>query len=169
MATTRPQSFQFTERTPILNNLADILNLRGRLQQMGANFNSSGELLTYGNPESPSEFKSMLKFGPLYEEQWNMFFDADYVPVAEGDMWSKYRTLKKKLNNKDIVLGKAGQRYSVGGSSDKLKQLCFAYDTLWVEWRNAMRKELPAQQVHRGLAIIKEEHSPQQSIKWVLE
>ncbi|KAA8619988.1 hypothetical protein A1F94_004502 [Pyrenophora tritici-repentis] len=159
MATTRPQSFQFTERTPILNNLADILNLRGRLQQMGANFNSSGELLTYGNPESPSEFKSMLKFGPLYEEQWNMFFDADYVPVAEGDMWSKYRTLKKKLNNKDIVLGKAGQRYSVGGSSDKLKQLCFAYDTLWVEWRNAMRKELPAQQVHRGLAIIKEESS----------
>ncbi|CAE7194433.1 hypothetical protein HRS9139_08733 [Pyrenophora teres f. teres] len=150
----RPQSVQHTERSSILEDITDILNLRGRLQQMGATFDPSGELLTYGNPELPSEFNSMLKLGPLYPEQWNTFFVSDYMPAAGGDMWSELRTLKKMLNNEGVVFGQEDQRYSFGDFSAKLRRLCFAYDTLWVEWRNTMRTALPAQQVNDELDDI---------------
>ena len=140
------QSVQSTERPPILDDLADILNLGGCLQQMGATFDPSGELLTYGNPEPASDFESMLKLGPLYEEQWNTFFIESHVPDTDVSMRSDLRTLKKVLENEGIVFGKASQRYSFGNSSAKLRRLCCAYDALWVEWRNLKRTELPAQE-----------------------
>jgi hypothetical protein len=64
-----PTSLSSIERTAILRELSDILNLRGRLQQMGATFSQDGELQTYGNPSSPNAFEQMLKLGPMYEEQ----------------------------------------------------------------------------------------------------
>ena len=138
---TPTQSVQSTERPPILDDLAEILNIRGRLQQMGATFDLSGALLTYGNPESTSDFESMLKLGPLYEEQWSTFFIERHVPRADESMQSNLRTLKKMLENEGVVFGKAGQWYSFGDSNAKLRRLCCAYDKLWVEWRNLKRTE----------------------------
>jgi len=56
-----------TQRKTILDELAEILHLRGRLQQMGATFSDNGELLTYGNPYASTEFQIMLRLGPMYE------------------------------------------------------------------------------------------------------
>jgi hypothetical protein len=147
----RRTTFQPAERTAILDDLSDMLHLRGRLQQMGASFSASGELLTYGNPPSPIDFEAMLKLGPMYEEQWAMFFVEGYVPNrfsgededGTGNMWSDLRTLKKMLQNEGVAFGREHHRYSFGDSSTKLRRLCCAYDELRMEWLEMMRTSLP--------------------------
>ena len=146
----RRTTFVPAQRTAILDELSDILHLRGRLQQMGASFSGSGELLTYGNPPSPTDFEAMLKLGPMYEEQWNTFFVEGYVPKRDssdengtGHMWSDLRTLKKILQNEGVVFGREHQRYSFGDSSTKLRRLCCAYDELRMDWLEMMRTRLP--------------------------
>ncbi|KAF1834595.1 hypothetical protein BDW02DRAFT_524951, partial [Decorospora gaudefroyi] len=145
ISTPRTSTLQLAQGTSILDDLADILHLRGRLQQMGATFSPSGQLLTYGNPASPTDFESMLNLGPMYEEQWNTFFVKDYVSnrASDANMWSDLRTLKKMLQNEGVVFGREHQRYSFGDSSVKLRRLCAAYDYLRVEWLNMMRTSLP--------------------------
>jgi hypothetical protein len=150
-STRRRTTFQPAQRTAILDDLSDILHLRGRLQQMGCNFSGSGELLTYGNPPSPTDFEDMLKLGPMYEEQWATFFVEGYVPnrgstdeESTGHMWSDLGTLKKMLQNEGVVFGREHQRYSFGDSSTKLRRLCCAYDELRMEWLEMMRTSLPA-------------------------
>jgi hypothetical protein len=149
-STHRRTTFQPAQRTAILDDLSDILHLRGHLQQMGCNFSSSGQLLTYGNPPSPTDFEDMLKLGPLYEEQWATFFVEGYVPNRgssdediTGYLWSYLRTLKKMLQNEGVVFGREHQRYSFGDSSTKLRRLCCAYDELRMEWLEMMRTSLP--------------------------
>jgi hypothetical protein len=145
----RRTTIQPAQRTAILDDLSDILYLRGHLQQMGASFSSSGELLTYGNPPSPTDFEDMLKLGPMYEEQWATFFVEGYVPHSSGSedgdgyLWSDFRTLKKMLSNEGVVFGREHQRYSFGDSSTKLRRLCCAYDKLRMEWLECMRTSLP--------------------------
>jgi hypothetical protein len=137
-----------TQRKTILDELSEILHLRGRLQQMGATFAINGELLTYGNPHSPSEFQAMLRLGPMYEEQWNTFFVENYVLPDYGDadcqLWSDLRTLKRVLQNEGLVFSREHQRCSFGDSSTKLRRLCCAYDELRIEWLTMMRSSLPA-------------------------
>ncbi|KAG9195750.1 hypothetical protein G6011_00871 [Alternaria panax] len=74
------ESSDTIQRKTILEELSDILNLRGRLQQIGATFSDSGEMLTYGNPFSPDDFKAMIHLGPLYDDQWNSSFVESYEP-----------------------------------------------------------------------------------------
>jgi len=137
-----------TQRKTILDELAEILHLRGRLQQMGATFSDNGELLTYGNPYASTEFQIMLRLGPMYEEQWNSFFIDNYEPPDHGgadrQLWSDLRTLKRVLRNEGIVFGREHQRYSFGNSSTKLRRLCCAYDELRIDWLTMMRSSLPA-------------------------
>ncbi|KAI4689237.1 uncharacterized protein J4E88_002587 [Alternaria novae-zelandiae] len=137
-----------TQRKTILDELAEILHLRGRLQQMGATFSDNGELLTYGNPYASTEFQTMLRLGPMYEEQWNSFFIDNYEPPEHGgadrQLWSDLRTLKRALRNEGIVFGREHQRYSFGNSSTKLRRLCCAYDGLRIEWLTMIRSSLPA-------------------------
>ncbi|CAN9295991.1 unnamed protein product [Alternaria alternata] len=71
-------------RKTILEELSEILHLRGHLQQMGATFSDKGEMLTYGNPSSPKEFEAMIRLGPLYDDQWNSFFTETYEPSDSG-------------------------------------------------------------------------------------
>ncbi|KAI4609169.1 hypothetical protein J4E83_008811 [Alternaria metachromatica] len=137
-----------TQRKTILDELAEILHLRGRLQQMGATFSDNGELLTYGNPYASTEFQTMLRLGPMYEEQWNSFFIDNYEPPDHGgadrQLWCDLRTLKRVLRNEGIVFGREHQRYSFGNSSTKLRRLCCTYDELRIEWLTVMRSSLPA-------------------------
>ncbi|KAI4649691.1 hypothetical protein J4E93_004011 [Alternaria ventricosa] len=137
-----------TQRKTILDELAEILHLRGRLQQMGATFSDNGELLTYGNPYASTEFQTMIRLGPMYEEQWNSFFTDNYEPPdhrgANRQLWSDLRTLRRVLRNEGIVFGREHQRYSFGDSSTKLRRLCCAYDELRIEWLTMMRSSLPA-------------------------
>jgi hypothetical protein len=145
----RRTTIQPVQRTAILDDLSDILHLRGRLQEMGASFSSSGELITYGNPPFPTDFEDMLKLGPMYVEQWATFFVEGYVPHSSGNedsdayLWSDLRTLKKMLGNEGVVFGRQHQRYSFGDSSIKLRRLCCAYDELRMEWLECMRTRLP--------------------------
>ncbi|KAF1939218.1 hypothetical protein EJ02DRAFT_294161, partial [Clathrospora elynae] len=156
------ESFEPVQRHAILDDLSDILHLRGRLQQMGATFSSSGELVTYGNPSSPEEFEQQLRLGPMYEEQWSMFFIEGHMPVADtnGHMWSDLRTLKKVLQNEGIVFGVAHQRYSFGDSSNRLRRLCCVYDELRNEWLVMMQIGLPLH-YDGELEDLVEEYAPE--------
>ncbi|OAG14462.1 hypothetical protein CC77DRAFT_1082713 [Alternaria alternata] len=78
------ESVDTIQRKTILEELSQILHLRGRLQQMGATFSDQGEMLTYGNPSSPKEFEAMIRLGPLYDDQWNSFFIETYEPSDSG-------------------------------------------------------------------------------------
>jgi hypothetical protein len=142
------ETFEPSQRKTILEELSDILHLRGRLQQMGATFADNGELLTYGNPPSPSEFGDMIRLGPSYNEQWSAFFVSSYEPPDHGganeQLWAGLRTLKKLLRNEGVVFGRQHQRYSFGDSSAKLRRLCCAYDELRNEWLAMLRSSLPA-------------------------
>jgi hypothetical protein len=102
------ETFDTTHRKTILEELSDILQLRSRLQQIGATFSDNGELLTYGDPSSPLEFEAMVRLSPLYDEQWSAFFADNYVPPDHGSadkqLWSGLRTLKKLLRNEGVIL-----------------------------------------------------------------
>ncbi|KAI4701788.1 hypothetical protein J4E89_010633 [Alternaria sp. Ai002NY15] len=156
-----------TQRKTILDELAEILNLRGRLQQMGATFSDNGELLTYGNPYASTEFQIMLRLGPMYEEQWNSFFVDNYEPPDHGgadkQLWSDLRTLKRVLRHEGIVFGREHQRYSFGDSSTKLRRLCCAYDELRIEWLTMMRSSLPALDDRQLYTLLGESSSDEDS------
>lgn len=143
------ESVDTIQRKTILEELSEILHLRGRLQQMGATFSDKGEMLTYGNPSSPKEFEAMIRLGPLYDDQWNSFFIETYEPPDSGgknaQLWAGLRTLKKLLQNEGVVFGRQHQRYSFGDSSTRLRRLCCAYDELRNEWLVMLRTSLPAQ------------------------
>ncbi|CAN9259080.1 unnamed protein product [Alternaria alternata] len=79
------ESVDTIQRKTILEELSEILHLRGRLQQMGATFSDKGEMLTYGNPFSPKEFEAMIRLGPLYDDQWKSFFIETYEPSDSGE------------------------------------------------------------------------------------
>jgi hypothetical protein len=155
--------FETTHPKTILEELSDILQLRGRLQQMGATFSDNGELLTYGDPSSPLEFEAMVRLGPLYDEQWSAFFVDNYVPPDHGStdkqLWSGLRTLKKLLRNEGVVFGRQHQRYSFGNSSTKLQRLCCAYDELRNEWLAILRTSLPAHDDAQLVTLLEEDSS----------
>ncbi|KAH6868793.1 hypothetical protein BKA58DRAFT_459771 [Alternaria rosae] len=157
-----------SQRKTILDELLDVLHLRGRLQQMDATFTDNGELLTYGNPYTSSEFRTMLRLGPMYEEQWNSLFIENYEPPDHGDadrqLWSDLRTLKRVLRNEGIVFGREHQRYSFGNSSTKLRRLCCAYDELRIEWLTMMRSSFPALDDRQLYTFLGESSSDEDSV-----
>jgi hypothetical protein len=157
------ESVDTIQRKTILEELSEILHLRGRLQQMGATFSDKGEMLTYGDPSSPKEFGAMIRLGPLYDDQWNSFFIETYEPPDSGgknaQLWAGLRTLKKLLQNEGVVFGRQHQRYSFGDSSTRLRRLCCAYDELRNEWLVMLRKSLPARDDAQLSTLLGEESS----------
>ncbi|KAB2105018.1 hypothetical protein AG0111_0g7130 [Alternaria gaisen] len=157
------ESVDTIQRKTILEELSEILHLRGRLQQMGATFSDKGEMLTYGDPSSPKEFGAMIRLGPLYDDQWNSFFIETYEPPDNGgknaQLWAGLRTLKKLLQNEGVVFGRQHQRYSFGDSSTRLRRLCCAYDELRNEWLVMLRTSLPARDDAKLSTLLGEEYS----------
>ncbi|RYO44822.1 hypothetical protein AA0113_g10753 [Alternaria arborescens] len=157
------ESVDTIQRKTILEELSEILHLRGRLQQMGATFSDKGEMLAYGNPSSPKEFEAMIRLGPLYVDQWNSFFIETYEPSDSGgksaQLWAGLRTLKKLLQNEGVVFGQQHQRYSFGDSSTRLRRLCCAYDGLRSEWLVILRTSLPARNDAQQATLLGEESS----------
>ncbi|CAN9365569.1 unnamed protein product [Alternaria alternata] len=157
------ESVDTIQRKTILEELSEILYLRGRLEQMGATFSHKGEMLTYGNPSSPKEFEAMIRLGPLYDDQWNSFFTETYEPSDSGDknaqLWAGLRTLEKLLQNEGVVFGRQHQRYSFGDSSTRLRRLCCAYDELRNEWLVMLRTNLPARNDAQLSTLLGEESS----------
>jgi hypothetical protein len=157
------ESVDTIQRKTILEELSEILHLRGRLQQMGATFSDKGEMLTYGNPPSPKEFEAMTRLGPLYVDRWNSFFIETYEPSDSGgknaQLWAGLRTLKKLLQNEGVVFGRQHQRYSFGDSTTRLRRLCCAYDELQNEWLIMLRTSLPAHNDAQQAALLGEESS----------
>jgi hypothetical protein len=155
------ESVDTIQRKTILEELSEILHLRGRLQQMGATFSDKGEMLTYGNPSSPKEFEAMIRLGPLYDDQWKSFFIETYEPSDSGgknaQLWDGLRTLKKLLQNEGVVFGRQHQRYSFGNSSTRLRRLCCAYDELRNEWLVMLRTSLPARNDAQVSTLLGEE------------
>lgn len=138
---------QLQSRSISLDELSNILHVRGRLQEMSAQFSMSGELLTYRNPPKDLDFAEMLRLGPLYDTNWSMLFagNADAHDAIDGNMWSDLRTLKKMLRNKGITFGPANLRLSDSYLSFKLHRLCCAYNQLYEQWLAMMQICLPAQ------------------------
>ena len=161
------ESVDTIQRKTILEELSEILHLRGRLQQMGATFSDKGEMLTYGNPSSPNEFEAMIRLGPLYDDQWNSFFIETHEPPDSGgknaQLWAGLRTLKKLLQNEGVVFGRQHQRYSFGDSSTRLRRLCCAYDELRNEWLVMLRTSLPARDDARLSTLLGGEESSSES------
>jgi hypothetical protein len=157
------ESVDTIQRKTILEELSEILHLRGHLQQMGATFSDKGEMLTYGNPSSPKEFEAMIRLGPLYDDQWNSFFTETYEPSDSGSksaqLWAGLRTLKKLLQNEGGVFDRQHQRYSFGDSSTRLRRLCCAYDDLRNKWLVMLRTSLPARNDTQLSTLIGEESS----------
>ncbi|CAN9347228.1 unnamed protein product [Alternaria sp. RS040] len=157
------ESVDTIQRKTILEELSEILHLRGRLQQMGATFSDKGEMLTYGNPFSPKEFEAMIRLGPLYDDQWKSFFIETYEPSDSGgkdaQLWAGLRTFKRLLQNEGVVFGRQHQRYSFGDSSTRLRRLCCAYDELRNAWLLMLRTSPPAGNDAQLLTRLGEESS----------
>jgi hypothetical protein len=157
------ESVDTIQRKTILEELSEILHLRGRLQQMGATFSDKGEMLTYGNPSSPKEFEAMIRLGPLYDDQWNSFFVETYEQSDSGgknaQLWASLHILKKLLQNEGVVFGRQHQRYSFGDSSTRLRRLCCAYDELRNEWLAMVPTSLPARNDAQQATLLGEESS----------
>lgn len=139
-----------------LSSLSTLLYTRGRLQELGCTFTLSGELTTYGAPSSSTEFDSMLRLGPVYDEQWRGYFsssqkkrisdgservnqindDIDDVEddADEEEMWSDLSTLKRMLSNEGIQFGWEHRRITHGDCSLRIVKLCNAYDDLRTIW-----------------------------------
>jgi hypothetical protein len=119
-----------------LQDLSNLMFTRGRLQELGCTFSEVGKLLTYGDPSSLKEWDRLLRLGPIYDEQWALFFPA---PLGQqdndtADMWSDLRTLKRVLANDGVAFGGRHRRLTRGDRSGKLLRLCAAYDDLYKLW-----------------------------------
>jgi hypothetical protein len=128
------------QSTPNLNDLSSLLYTRGRLQELGCSFTEMGELITYGHPDTHSEFDQMLRLGPVYDEQWSTFFSRtqDMHPEQDPDLWPDLRTLKRVLRNEGVAFGFDHQRLTHGDGSEKVMHLCIVFDDLRNMW-SAMR------------------------------
>ncbi|KAF2024599.1 hypothetical protein EK21DRAFT_104565 [Setomelanomma holmii] len=134
------QRFINPKPAPKLDDLSNLLFTRGRLQELGSTFTELGELITYGNPESRTDFDHMMRLGPIYDEQWEMFFVDPQAQQVQDDpqMWPDLRTLKRVLRNEGVVFGFDHRRLTHGNASEKLMRLCTVYDDLRKMW-SAMR------------------------------
>jgi hypothetical protein len=119
-----------------LQGLSNLLYTRGRLQELGCTFNELGKLLTYGDPSSLKEWDQLLRLGPIYDEQWAVFFAASLDPQNNSidNMWPDLRTLKRVLANEGVIFGRQHRRLTRGDQSNKLLRLCAAYDDLFKLW-----------------------------------
>jgi hypothetical protein len=126
--------------TPNLHNLSNLLYTRGRLQELGCSFTVMGELITYGHPDTHSEFDQMLRLGPVYDEQWSTFFSGtqDLHSEQDPDIWPDLRTLKRLLRNEGVAFGFDHQRLTHGDGREKVMHLCIVFDDLRNMW-SAMR------------------------------
>ncbi|KAH7411585.1 hypothetical protein DE146DRAFT_602624 [Phaeosphaeria sp. MPI-PUGE-AT-0046c] len=118
-----------------LQDLSNMLYTRGRLQELSCTFSSPGELLTYGHPATLQEFEQLLRLGPIYDEQWTLFFHPGALSsLGDQGMWPDIRTLKRVLTNEGVKFGQDHRRLTIGDGSSKLHRLCAAYDDLYKLW-----------------------------------
>jgi hypothetical protein len=129
-----------------LDDLSNFLYTRGRLQEMGCTFTPLGELISYGAPGWRDMFDDMLRLGPIYDEQWKMFFvNGESQSANECDgMWSDLKTLKKMLVNDGVTFGLEHRRITHGDMSERTIRLCNAYDDLRKIWVASISLHVPA-------------------------
>ena len=125
-----------SKQTPNLEDLSQLMHLRGRLQEMGTAFTAEGEMCTYGNPPLNSELEQMLRLGVMYDEQWNTFFNNGKTDEADNDLWSDLKVLKTMLQKEGINFDEQHRRRNYGTSHPKLIRLSDQYDVLYEEWLN---------------------------------
>jgi hypothetical protein len=133
---TELQLFGSEQNMSTLQDLSNLLYTRERLQELGCTFTPQGELSTFGDSTRLREVEQLLRLGPIYDEQWTMFFNSGQTPVPEEEvaMWSDMRTLKRVLANEGVTFGADHQRLNHGGGSAKPFRLCAAYDDLYKLW-----------------------------------
>jgi hypothetical protein len=136
--------FMATQDTANLDDLRNILYTRERLEGMGCRFATNGELVKYGETNSLQEFDHMLRLGPVYDAQWQAFFDGPVTSLAHEDaaLWSDLRTLKRLLKNEGVEFGWEHRRITQGDFSYRMIRLCNAYDDLRKIW-SATAQSLP--------------------------
>jgi hypothetical protein len=128
-----------------LQDLSNMLYTRGRLQELGCTFTAPGALLTYGHPATLHEFEQLLRLGPIYDEQWTLFFNREAVQHPDDGMWADMRTLKRVLTNEGVEFGQDHRRLTFGSGSLKQHRLCVAYDDLYKLWSAMLPKRTVAQ------------------------
>jgi len=143
------QLFSPQKPAPNLQDLSNLLYTRGRLQELGCIFTELGEMVAYGSPESRQQMDQMLRLGPIYDEQWSMFFvQPEDTGIDDHDeMWSDLRTLKKMLKNDGIEFGYAHGRLTHGDASPRIIRLCTAYDDLLKLWSAMVEARAPTRAV----------------------
>jgi hypothetical protein len=139
------QLFGSEQQMSTLQDLSNLLYTRGRLQELGCTFTELGELRTYGDPSSLKEWDQLLRLGPIYDEQWGMFFSTSLPPRNndESTMWPDLRTLKRVLGNEGVAFGHHHRRLNRASRSDKHLRLCAAYDDLHKLWLAMMTTHTP--------------------------
>lgn len=138
-----------SRQTPNLSDLSNILQLRGRLQEMGTTFTPEGDILTYGDPPVQAEFEQMLRLGTWYDEQWNMFFNPDSATEdATRDLWADLKVLKKMLQNEGISFDVHHKRLDYGTTHPRVIRLSDQYDVLREEWMTKTLQRIPLQHIH---------------------
>lgn len=133
-----------TQSTHTLTDLSNMLQARGRLQQLGCLFSPQGELVTYGNPDSNSEFEEQLRMGPCYHEQWSKVFTQSRNQYFQQDaeLWPDLRMLKRALGNEGVRFSADHRRRSQGDGSERVLQLCIAYDAMRRVWARVSPTDL---------------------------
>ena len=124
-----------SKQIPNLDDLSQMLHVRGRLQDMGTTSSPEGEMLTYGNPPLNAELEQMLRLGSMYDEQWNMFFrGGNTADMAGNELWPDLKVLKKMLQNEGVSFDDTQKRLDYGTSHPKLIRLSDQYDVRYEEW-----------------------------------
>ncbi|KAF9701098.1 hypothetical protein EKO04_000423 [Ascochyta lentis] len=132
-----------SKQTPSLDDLSNILYLRGRLQEMGSTFTAEGEMLTYGNPPLNADLEQMLRLGAMYDDQWNVFFtNYEVKQDSSYDLWSDLKVLKRMLQNEGIFFDDQHRRLNYGSSHPKLIRLSDQYDVIREDWLNKTMQNL---------------------------
>ncbi|KAJ8113938.1 hypothetical protein OPT61_g4059 [Boeremia exigua] len=144
-----------SKRTYGLDDLSQILNLRGRLQEMGTTFSPEGEILTLGNPLLDSDLEQMFRLGSMYDEQWDMFFKSGRNEAADAAIWPVLRMLKKTLQAEGIRFNDRHKLLNPEDLHAKLIRLSERYDALREEWLHESLKDVhPALRPQRSIKAL---------------
>lgn len=120
-----------------------------QLKQLGCLFSEEGELIGYGHPESRTDFDKMLRMGPIYDEQWTVFFSEQTCAHSEYSLstvsskdgtalWADLRTLKKVLAKEGVEFDSCHNRFRHRDENPALLRLCKVYDDRLKLWSSSV-------------------------------
>lgn len=117
----------------------------------------------------------MLRIGPVYDEEWFVFFGnqssdktsskssdkSSYTSSRQSEdgieLWADLRTLKKILKNEGVQFDAAHNKYPLGAVDPSLKRLCNVYDKRLKLWSATMLVRTPPNALMRLMASAKAE------------